>query len=325
MASTGELIDKVLDDIKAAAARGEPDAVGALRDLTDGATAPADTPVVVKETRLIAAAKVIKRPNGVDYHVRRLGVHDDVAALQAARVAHMSPLLTGYPGTGKTALIEAAFYEPDKPDSIEYIQGSGDTMVADFIGGYVPDGVSYRWVDGPLIRAMENGSTLYVDEIALIDPKVLATLYGVMDGRLTYYVTENPAHPPVTAVAGFFVAAACNPNAPGARMSEALVSRFPLQFQVTTDYVLAKKLGVPPKVVTAAQNLGSKLEKSEGIAWAPQLRELLAYRDMAITFGEEFALNNLVSNAPENDREIVADVLTRSTGKSTTELRTSGS
>jgi nitric oxide reductase NorQ protein len=108
--------------------------------------------------------------------------------------------------------------------------------------------------------------------------------------------------------------AACNPNAPGARMSEALLSRFAVQFEVQTDYKLARKLGVDAKVVTAAQNLASKLGSGE-VGWAPQLRELLDYKRVADEFGQDIALNNLVSVAPEIDRAVVADVVTRVVGK----------
>ncbi len=257
--------------------------------------------------------RVVLRPNGVEYHVRKLGMHDDVAALRAARDAGLPVMAYGPPGTGKTALIEAAYCMDGQ--SVHTIQGTGDTEVSDFIGSYTAlPGGEFVWEDGPLLNAMENGEVLYVDEIAIIDPKVMTILYSVMDGRDELPITANPARGTVVAKEGFYVAAACNPNAPGARLSEAILSRFVLQFEVQTDYELAQSLGVPKKLVTSAMNLQRKVEAGE-CGWAPQLRECLAFRDIAATLGEDVALRNVIAACPEIDRPTVQDVLSRNYGK----------
>jgi hypothetical protein len=135
-----------------------------------------------------------------------------------------------------------------------------------------------------------------------------------MDGRREYTVTANPERGTVKAKDGFYVVAATNPNAPGVRLSEALLSRFTVQAEMTTDWSLARKLGAPTPIVTAAQNL-SKKQQSNEVSWAPQMRELLAFRDLAKAFGTKFAIANLLAAAPELDRPIVADVFTRVFGE----------
>jgi nitric oxide reductase NorQ protein len=129
-----------------------------------------------------------------------------------------------------------------------------------------------------------------------------------MDGRNELRITQNPDRGVVTARPGFFVVAACNPNAPGARMSEAMLSRFTMQFEVTTDYALAKRLGVESGMVTAAQNMRTKMDKGV-TSWSPQFRELMAFMRISVVFGQEFAIRNLVMNAPEMDRSVCADVI----------------
>lgn len=269
--------------------------------------------VAMTETEALTGANKYDRPNGEAYFTRAWGEHNDVQVLRQARSTSMYALLYGAPGCGKTALVEAAFC--DEPGGLYTVLGSGDTEVSDLVGGYVqtPSG-GFLWEDGPLLKAAEAGGVLLIDEIGLIDPKVLSIVYGLMDGRREYTVTANPERGTVKAADGFYVVAATNPNAPGVRLSEALLSRFTIHAEMTTDWALARKLGCPVPVVTAAQNLSKKQQSSE-VSWAPQMRELLAFRDLAKTFGSKFAIANLLAAAPEIDRPVVADVLTRVFGE----------
>ena len=268
---------------------------------------PEDT---VNDMSLLEGEKSYPRPNGDLYYTRKWGEHDDVIVLQKARERQHFAMLYGAPGCGKTALVEAAFGE-----ELFTVLGSGDTEVSDLVGGYVqtPTG-GWTWQDGALIKAAETGSPLLIDEVGLIDPKVMSIVYGLMDGRREYNVTSNPDRGTVKAKDGFYVIAATNPNAPGVRLSEALLSRFVLQVEMTTDWSLARKLGVPTGMVTAAQNLAKKQSSSE-VSWAPQFRELLAFRDLEKDFGMRFAIQNLLAGAPEIDRPIVADVFSRAFGE----------
>jgi hypothetical protein len=275
-----------------------------------GGAVAKDVQMVMPDVDALAGETAYPRPNGEDYYGRKWGEHSDVEALRKARVENFYTLFYGAPGCGKTALIEAAF-----GDDLFTVLGSGDTEVGDFIGGYVqtPAG-GFEWVDGPLVRAAEEGKVLLIDEVGLVDPKVLAVIYGLMDGRRELVVTANPERGTVKAKDGFYVVAATNPNAPGVRLSEALLSRFTLQAEMTTDWSLAKKLGVPSPAVTAAQNLAKKQSSGE-VSWAPQFRELLAFRDVSKSFGTKWAISNILAQAPEMDRPIVADVFTRVFGE----------
>jgi SpoVK/Ycf46/Vps4 family AAA+-type ATPase len=275
----------------------------------DGASVKA---VAVNSVDALQGEDFYLRPNGYKYFPRKWGTteHLDVEVLRQARKAMQFVMLYGAPGTGKTAMIEGAFGE-----DLYTIIGSGDTEVGDFIGGYVQNiSGGFEWVDGPLVKAVENGKALLIDEIGLIDPKVLSLVYGLMDGRKELVITANPERGTVHAKEGFYVVAATNPNAPGVNLSEALLSRFSVQAEMTTDWSLARKLGVPAPAVTVAQNLAKK-QSSDELSWSPQFRELEAFRDLAELFGTQFAVQNLIAQAPAEDRAVVADVFTRVFGE----------
>lgn len=262
-----------------------------------------DAAVEVEEPE-IETMEPIARPNGELYYPRNWGSRFDVDVIRKARSTNKYVLVQGEPGTGKTALGEAAYGEDSYTVMI-----SGDTEVSELVGQWVPKPEGgFAWVDGPLLRAAEEGKALILDEIGLADPKVLSVLYSFMDGRRELLVTQNPTRGIVRAVDGFFVYAATNPHAPGVRLSEALLSRFAVHAEITTDYEMATTLGVPKKVVSAAQNLAQR-KNSGSIDWAPQFRELFDFRDLAKIYDDKFAYENMIASAPERDRQAVREVL----------------
>ncbi|MFD1323254.1 AAA family ATPase [Micromonospora sonneratiae] len=241
----------------------------------------------------------VRRPNGQLYHPRLLAKRPDVDVLRDLRAADVPVLLYGPPGTGKTSLIEAAF-----GTDLYTVPGDGDTTVGDIVGDYVPtDSGGYEFVPGPLPRAMEAGGVLFIDDATLIQPKVLAVVYPAMDGR-RQIILKAAAGRVVTASPGFYIVAGHNPGVHGAVLTEALSSRFSTQVKVSSDYNLAAALGVESRMVRAARNLATQYDSGE-IGWAPQLRELLAFKRITDVLGVDTAIANLIGLAPVEDREVV--------------------
>ncbi len=268
------------------------------------APAPSPAPKPAFTPKPTAAAGPVTRPNGQVYQPRSLADMPDVDALRRLRDAGVPALLYGPPGTGKTSLIEAAF-----PDLIT-VAGDGDTTAADLIGEYTqnPDG-TFTFIYGPLIRAMQEGRVLFIDDATLISPAVLAVAYPAMDGRREITVKAHKGET-VKAAGGFYVVAGHNPGVHGAILTEALSSRFSVQVRVTTDFDLAHALKIDPRAIRAAKDLAARQAAGE-IGWAPQLRELLAHARVAGILGEAAAIANLVGIAPEEDRDVVADAVAK--------------
>ena len=284
------------------------------------ARAPRQTKKVEAKVDTLRGEEFYERPNGQLYYARKWGEHVDVPTLRKAREtttkavtekvgSPMFTLIYGEPGCGKTALVEAAF-----GGNVRTLIGNGDVEVSDLIGSYVPTANGgFEWVDGDLIKCALEGSVYFIDEVGLIDSKVLAFVYALMDGRRELIITQTPERAPIIAHPNFYVVGATNPNAPGVRLSEALLSRFTVQVEMTTDWELAVKLGVHEDMVTIAQNLHKK-RVQKLVTWSPQMRELIAFRDVAKTFGTEFAIANLISVAPEEDRAEIATMMTNGFG-----------
>ena len=255
----------------------------------------------------------VLRPNGERYFPRRLAGATDIDVLHRLRDKRIPVLLYGPPGTGKTAMVEAAF-----PDLLT-VAGTGDTVVDDFLGSFVPlpDG-GYEFVHGPLVVAMREGRPLLVDDATLIPPRVLAVLYPAIDGRgvITIPAYRNER---VEAADGFYVIAGHNPGVHGAILTEALASRFEVHIEVTTDWDLAKHLGVPTAAVQTAIALNQKLADGT-VSWAPQLRELLGFTRVRKNLGQPAAVANLAGRAPDDDRAEVLAVLRQHFGADVTAL-----
>jgi hypothetical protein len=260
-----------------------------------------------------AAPGPVTRPGGQVYRPRVLAGMADVEALRTLRAEGVPSLLAGPPGTGKTSLVEAAF-----PDLIT-VAGDGDTTVGDFVGEYTqkPDG-TYEFIYGPLIRAMQEGRVLFIDDATLISPAVLAVCYPAMDGRREVIVKAHKGET-ITAADGFYVVAGHNPGVHGAVLTQALSSRFTFQFDVATDFDLARSLGIDSRAITAARNLATRRASGE-TGWAPQLRELLAFAKITKIFGLDTALANLAGVAPAEDRDVVAETLAKTFGKTVAPL-----
>lgn len=149
-------------------------------------------------------------------------------------------LLKGPTGSGKTKFAEtlsSLFHQP-----MYSINSSIDLDAESLMGfktlAYQEDKQIIEFVPGPVTKAMENGSFLYIDEINMAKPETLPLINGVLDYRRT--VTNPLTSEIITAKEGFNVISAINEGYIGTvPLNEALKNRFII---IDVPYLKGEKL-----------------------------------------------------------------------------------
>jgi len=283
----------------------------ALADFARNASGAAievnDTPLIEQ----IDGKKIVARPNGEAYITRMIGGMTDVEFLRKAVENKLGVCLYGPPGTGKTAMCEAAF--GDQLITTECDEG---TSTEALVGGYVPTpGGSFEWRYGDLAEAMSQGKVWFGDDVTAADPRVLSRTYPAFDGpgkngRGQLTVKEHLGEKS-EGEESFGAVIAYNPDLLGQELPSPLRSRFLLHVFVGTDHTTMRQAGVDPNLIRSAAHLEHLSGTGDGTAisgdtevasWAPQAREMLAFKRISETFSVEVAVQNLLGVCPSESR-----------------------
>lgn len=136
-------------------------------------------------------------------------------------------LLKGPTGAGKTKLAETLSSLFQRP--IHMVNCSVDLDAESLIGGryidYKDNKQVIEFAPGPVIKAMNHGHFLYIDEVNMAKPETLPLINGVLDYRRM--ITNPYTGEVVRASEGFGVIAAINEGYIGTvPLNEALMNRF---------------------------------------------------------------------------------------------------
>jgi nitric oxide reductase NorQ protein len=211
-------------------------------------------------------------------------VGDEVDVFHAAARRGLPVLLKGPTGCGKTRFVEAMAHELGR--ELITVAGHEDMTSADLVGRFLLKGGETVWVDGPLTRAVRQGSICYLDEIVEARQDTTVVIHPLADHRRQLPVdrlgTSVPAAP------GFQLVISYNPGYQSVlkNIKESTRQRFvaiELDFPPTdieTD-VVAREAGVDGDIERALVALGQAIRNLDG----SPLREVASTRMLILAGG----------------------------------------
>ena len=173
---------------------------------------------------------------GKDSNYVKFGHYNDLKIIVKSGMFY-PVFITGLSGNGKTFMVEQVCADTKK--EMFRVNITIETDEDDLIGHYglaidPESGQSItKWQDGPVVKAMERGAVLLLDEIDLASSKVMC-LQPVLEGKPILIKKENRV---VYPAAGFNVVSTANTKGKGSDdgrfvftnvLNEAFLERFPI-------------------------------------------------------------------------------------------------
>lgn len=144
--------------------------------------------------------------------------------LEAECVRHV--YLYGPPGVGKT---HCAIHQGRRGGAFYAITLTEETPASELRGHWTPRGNEFVWMDGPVVRAMREGSLVVLNELLHASEDALSFLYPVLEHASTARVTL-PTSETVVPAPGFRVIV--TENRPPTDLSAALRDRFDVVLEI---------------------------------------------------------------------------------------------
>lgn len=153
--------------------------------------------------------------------------------------------ITGLSGNGKTFSVEQACAQTNR--EVIRVNFTVETDEDDLIGGFRLVAGETKFFKGPVIKAMELGAVLLLDEIDLANPAKIMCLQSILEGK-GYFIKKTGEY--VNPAKGFTVVATGNTKGKGSEdgrfigtnvMNEAFLERFPITVEQEYPSVAVEK------------------------------------------------------------------------------------
>lgn len=182
--------------------------------------------------------------------------------------------ITGLSGNGKTFMVEQACAKAKR--EFFRVNITVETDEDDLLGHYALIDGNTVWQDGPVVKAMERGAILLLDEIDLASSKIMC-LQPVLEGKGVYLKKVNRF---VSPSVGFNVFATANTKGKGSEdgrfigtniLNEAFLERFPITVEQEYPSVSVEKKILDKVFASLDIEAGDFSEKL--VTWADIIRK----------------------------------------------------
>jgi nitric oxide reductase NorQ protein len=237
-------------------------------------------------------------------------VAGECALFETAYEEGLPLLLKGPTGCGKSRLVEHMAARLGR--RLVTVSCHDETSAVDLTGRWLVQGGETVWQDGPVTRAVREGSILYLDEFAEARSDVVVVIHPLTDHRRTLYVERHDEV--VRAAPGFLLVVSFNPGyqrglkelKPSTRQRFVAVAMGPAEPKVELE-ILEGETGIDATTGRRLVALGAKLREVEplGLAEMPSTRLLVsAARLIRAGTAPRMACNAAIVEALTDDVEV---------------------
>lgn len=186
----------------------------------------------------------------------------EIDVFKHAWAARLPLMVKGPTGCGKTRFIQHMAETLERP--LVSVACNEDTSATDLLGRHLLVDGDTRWVDGPVTRAVRQGSMLYLDEIAEARADALVVIHSLTDHRRELFLdrTGETLHAPND----FMLIVSYNPGYQRSmrEMKPSTRQRFvALSFDFPTAEsearIICEESGVAPEVAKRLVNIAKKV------------------------------------------------------------------
>jgi nitric oxide reductase NorQ protein len=210
-----------------------------------------------------------------------LPVGEEEQIFKAAHAQGLAVLLKGPTGCGKTRFVEAMAFDLGR--ALVTVACHEDLTAADLVGRFLLHGGDTVWQDGPLTRAVRDGSICYLDEVVEARQDTTVVLHPLADHRRELPLERTGET--LAAADGFGLVVSYNPgyqsvlkdlkDSTRQRMVAIELGFPPADVE---EKVVAHEAGIDPDAATALVRLGQAIRRLEtgGLREVASTRVLIA-------------------------------------------------
>lgn len=210
-----------------------------------------------------------------------LATGNEVALFEQAHARNLAVMLKGPTGCGKTRFVEHMAWRLRRP--LVTVSCHEDLTASDLIGRFLIRNDDTVWQDGPLTRAVREGSICYLDEVVEARQDTIVVLHSLTDYRR--FLPVDKTGEVLLAAPGFQLVISYNPGyqrmlkdlKPSTRQRfVAMDLGFPSEEDETA--IVVRESGAERSVAHALVTLAGRLRglRDHGLAEVPSTRLLVA-------------------------------------------------